>query len=655
MIRKLISYISAHKLQFAGALILAVGTILAGIGLMSTSGYLISRAAQRPMIVDLFVVTAGVRFFGISRAVVRYFERVVSHDLTFRILLSMRTRFYNQVEAFSQKWLMSKRPGELLSSVTSDIETLQNVYLRIISPVIVAITISIITFGGLAFYDIRLAFVTLAFFIINGTVVPYLAGYLAKGRGKENVDVRTKMKVFLVDRLQGLQDLIWMGRKQQTLAEFNEMQHRLDQIQNKNAGTSGLIEGLNNMMAHTAMFTILVLSIPLVITGEINGLILAALTLGVLSSFEAFQGLANAFVQHEASEEAASRLFSLAKEEVPGYSSIIPAGSSASTSLSVSTGTRGGTSSSPPVPISSRASATLSESISADTSTGNAPDKSAGSHDRASEAISDDGTPAESKAVANSAGSLRMEDPSFKNMSLSFENVSFSYHDNDDVLKNISFSLPAGSKTAIVGPTGSGKSTLVNLLLGFWHPRQGKITAGRDDIHHLDMEKYRNLFGIVSQDAYIFNRSLRENLLLANQEAPDQKLVELLGVVGLTSFANNLDMEPGTQGMRFSGGERQLFAMARALLKKNSIWIFDEPTAHMDAHTERRLLDTLWKVRDKRTFLLITHRLIDMEKMDQIFVMNKGSIAEAGTHSELLERNGFYTRMLDHQMQLIRD
>jgi len=111
MIHKLANYISAHKLQFAGALILAVGTILAGIGLMSTSGYLISRAAQRPMIVDLFIVTAGVRFFGISRAVVRYFERVVSHDLTFKILLSMRTQLYNQIEAFSQNWLMSKRPG----------------------------------------------------------------------------------------------------------------------------------------------------------------------------------------------------------------------------------------------------------------------------------------------------------------------------------------------------------------------------------------------------------------------------------------------------------------------------------------------------------------------------------------------------------------
>ncbi len=580
MTGKLVNYISAHKLQFAGALILAVGTILAGMGLMSTSGYLISRAAQRPLIVDLFVVTAGVRFFGISRAVIRYFERVVSHDLTFKILLSMRTQFYRQIEAFSQKWLMSKRPGELLSLITSDIETLQNVYLRVISPVIVAAVISIITIGGLAFYNITLAIVTLAFFIINGTMVPYLAACLAKGRGKENVDTRAKMKVFLVDRLQGLQDLIWMGRKKNTMAEFDEMQEKLNQIQHKNAGTSGLVEGLNNLMAHTAMFSVLVLSIPLVANGEIKGVMLAALTLGVLSSFEALQGLANAFLQHEASEESASRLFSLTQE------------------------------------VSASPTHT---------------------------------------SVYNSTDTLKMKEPAAKNISLSFDDVSFYYNEKEHVLKNITFFLSAGSKTAIVGPSGSGKSTLANLLLGFWHPTKGKIMADSDDIRQLDMEKYRLLFGIVSQDAYIFNRSLRENLMLANPDATDQQLVEILQMVGLTSLANNLAMEAGTQGMRFSGGERQLFAMARALLKNNFIWLFDEPTAHMDANTERKLLNTLWKVREKRTFILITHRLIDMEKMDQIIVMNKGRITEMGTHLDLLERKGYYARMYDYQMQLIRD
>jgi ABC-type transport system involved in cytochrome bd biosynthesis fused ATPase/permease subunit len=164
MIRRLIAWLADHKLQFLVALLLATGTILAGIGLMGTSGYLISRAAQRPMIVDLFMVTAGVRFFGISRAMIRYFERVVSHDLTFRILHSMRTHLYRMFDTFSQKWLMGQRPGNLLQGIISDIDTLQNVYLRIISPVIVAAVISIVTFSVLALFDLKLAFAALFFF-----------------------------------------------------------------------------------------------------------------------------------------------------------------------------------------------------------------------------------------------------------------------------------------------------------------------------------------------------------------------------------------------------------------------------------------------------------------------------------------------------------
>lgn len=572
MTNKLITYINRYKLQFTGALLLAAGTILAGMGLMSTSGYLISRAAERPLIVDLFMVTAAVRFFGISRAVVRYFERVVSHDLTFKILLSMRSQLYRQIDAFSQKWFMNQRPGELLSGVTSDIETLQNVYLRIISPVIVAVTISLSTVLALTYFDVRLAIYVLFFFLANGLAVPYLALQLARGRGKKDAENRTNLKVFLVDQLQGLQDLIWMGQKRNTRKKFDEMQRNLDGVQKKNAGTSGLVEGLTSLASNLAMYTTLVLSIPLVISGEIKGVLLAAITLGVLSSFEALQGLANAFIQYENSQEAAKRLFSIAGSEK------------------------------------------------------NQP------------------RPAELITLATGA----IPD-------IFFQNVSFSYDGNRDVLEDITFSLPAGSKTAIVGPTGCGKSTLIHLLLGFWSPDQGKITANSHDIKQLDMERYRSLFGVVSQDTYIFNRSLRENLLLANPSASEPELKESLISVSLKHLASHLDMEPGTQGMRFSGGERQLLAMARALLTNSNFWIFDEPTAHMDANTERKLLNNLWKNLRNRTLLLVTHRLIDMDKMDHIIVMQRGVVAEQGTHQGLLKKNQLYAKMHHQQNQVIRD
>ncbi len=573
MISKLLSYISGHRWQFTLALLLASGTILAGIGLMSTSGYLISRAAQRPMIVDLFMVTAGVRFFGISRAVIRYFERVVSHDLTFKILHSMRVDLYRKFDSFSQKWLMGRRSGDLLAGIVSDIETLQNVYLRIISPVIVAVVISVLTFSGLAFFDLTIAITALAFLVFNGVAVPYLSLRLAKGRGKTDITTRTQLKIYLVDRLQGLQDLLWMGRKNDTLDEFGQLQNKLDDIQTRNAGTSGITEGLNTLLSHLAMFTVLILAIPLVINGDIKGVWLAALTLGVLSSFEAVLGLANAFIQFENSEEASERVFSMAES---------------------------------------------------------------------------------GKDLAVSENQNHIEVPHGK-FDIGFRNVSFSYDNENITLNDISFDITAGSKTAVVGPTGSGKSTLVNLLLGFWKPDQGQILTNGNSIYDLDIEQLRKKFGVMSQDAYIFNRSLRENLLIANPDATDDQLRAVLHKVGLAEFAVSLDIQPGSQGMRFSGGERQLIALARVFLKESDCWIFDELTAHMDVVTERKVLNTIWSNLNDKGLLLITHRLIDMDKMDQIFVMQKGKIAETGTHTELLQQTGLYARLYEFQNELIRD
>ncbi len=568
MIRNLLVFVKQHKLQFAGALLLATATIAAGIGLMSSSGYLISRAAQRPMIVDLFMVTAAVRFFGISRAVVRYFERLVSHDLTFKILLSMRSLLYRKLDALSLDWMMGKRPGDLLSRIITDIEILQHIYLRIISPAIVAVLIALMTGFLLWLFDPVLAAVAIVFLIFSGLILPIMAIKLGKGRGEVDIVTKADMKVFLVDRLQGMQDVLWLGQKRDSGHILATMQARLDKLQHKNAGTAGLLEGLSGIFANMGAFFVLILAIPLALAGEIKGVMLAMLTLGVLSSFEAVQGFGTAFLQFETTAEATKRLFSITQASIPiaqpDVLSTIPA-----------------------------------------------------QHD------------------------------------ISFHDVSFSYMQEHIALANISFTIPQGSKTAIVGPSGSGKTTLINLILRFWEINQGWIALGGIDIKQLDVAQLRSLFAVTSQDAYIFNRSLRDNLLIARPGVSDEILMRVMKTVGLESFANNLDLEPGSHGMRMSGGERQLFALARALLKDAAIWIFDEPTANLDPGTERRILDTIWLAGQSRTRIMITHRLLDMDKMDQIIVMDRGSIVERGSHSELLARGGLYSRMYKQQLQVV--
>lgn len=565
MIRRLLQFVKGHKLQFAGALLLAAATIIAGIGLMSSSGYLISRAAQRPMLVDLFMVTAAVRFFGISRAVVRYFERVVSHDLTFRILSAMRSLLYRKLDELSLAWLMGRRSGDLLARLVGNIETLQHAYLRIINPALTAIVISLLTVAGLWFFDPGLAISTLFFLALSGIAIPLLAIRLAKGTGSKDVILKSGLKVYLVDRLQGLPELLWLGQKQKVAEDVAGIQHQLNTLHHKNAGISGMLEGLHILAAHLGMFAVLVLAIPLVLAGDIPGVILAMLTLGVLSSFEAVQNLGNSFQHLETYKEASARIYAVT--EKPG------------------------------VIVEPQVIRTIPTQY-----------------------------------------------------DLIFKDVTFSYEAEYITLRNIDFEIRDQSKIAIVGPTGSGKSTLVNLMLRFWDPQDGMILLHDTDIRNLDVEHLRSLFAVVSQDAYIFNRSLRDNLLLANPSATDLQLKEALEKVGLAAFGENLDLFAGNHGMRFSGGERRLVALARALLKDAPIWIFDEPTANLDVKTERKILDTLHTAVGQRTVIMITHRLLDMEKMDQILVMNRGQIIGKGTHAQLLNGHSFYARMVDYQM-----
>ncbi len=577
MIDRLLAYLKAHRAAVLLAVLLAVGTVLAGMGLMSTSGYLISRAAERPMLVDLFMVTAAVRFFGISRAVVRYFERVVSHDLTFRILLRIRTGFYRRLNAFPYKWLTARRPGELLTNMVSDIDTLQNVYLRIMAPVMVSLLICGITLGVLLFVDYLVALVVLVFFLLNGWLVPGLALKRARGGGWTDRRARGRMKSFLVDKIQGMHDAVWLEGRDRLLAQQADIQQGIDAVQRKNAATSGMVEGMNQLLAHMALFATLLLSIPLVLGGQLHGTLLAALVLGVFSSFEALQALSAAFVQYDAWKASERSLHSITAGDAIGQVQPETAYRKDASSL-----------------------------------------QRPGSHPH-----------------------------------LAFHRVTFSYGPAQHVLHDLNFELPTGSKTAIVGPTGSGKSTVINLLTGLWQPTSGEITADGCPIGQLDMDQYRSLLAVVSQDTYLFNRPVRDNLLMAGKQAGDELLARALQEVGLNFLSSRLDWVMGSQGMKLSGGERQLFALARAWLKPSRIWLFDELSANLDVATERRILDTLWASLENRTLLMNTHRLVDMERMDQILVMNRGRIIERGRHEQLLQAKGFYARMVQQQMEVI--
>jgi len=241
---------------------------------------------------------------------------------------------------------------------------------------------------------------------------------------------------------------------------------------------------------------------------------------------------------------------------------------------------------------------------------------------------------------------------------LVFEQVSFAYNrEGPLVLNKIKLHLRPGRRVALVGSSGSGKSTLLRLALRCWDPTEGRISLNGRDIREYALEDLRALMGVVTQDTYLFNATLRDNLLLACPEASDDELMNALELAQLGEFVRQLpqglDTQIGEQGLRLSGGERQRLAIARALLKDAPILLLDEVTANLDPRTEQAVLTTLQTLMAGRTTLLITHRLIGLERMDEIIVLEEGVIKERGTAKQLLARCGRYAELLAMQESII--
>jgi ATP-binding cassette subfamily C protein CydC len=572
---RLLGFLWPYRFRVALAVLLGVATVVGNVGLLSMAAYVISAAALVSYISLLTVPIFLVRFFSVSRSFSRYFERLVSHDVTFRLLGSLRSWFYARLAPLAPARLERYRSGDLLSRLVEDVEELENLYLRAVGPVLVAAVASGVAFFALYPFDPALALAVLAFVAAAGVGVPLLVWTLSRGLGRNGLELRSELYARIVDGTQGVQDLLAFGREAEQRREIGALNHRLGRIERRQALISGLRISLGDLLTNLAMLAALVLAIPLVATGEVRGVYLAFLAVVALGIFETVTPLGAAFGSIGRTTAAGERLFEISDSK--------PTMQNPKSNL--------------PVP---------------------------------------------------------------EDFILAFEKVAFRYgEDGPFSLRDVSFTLEPGRKVAVVGPSGSGKSTLASLILRFRDPQGGTIRLGDRNLSEYAQEDVRRLISVVPQSTHVFNDTLRNNLLLADPKASEEALERALERARISDFVERLpeglDTHVGEQGARLSGGERQRLAVARALLRDVPLLVLDEPTANLDTMIERELLVSVWETTRDRALLLITHRLVEMEEMDEILVMDAGRVVEQGTHEELTRSGGLYRRMLETQRELLAE
>ncbi|MGY6531664.1 ABCB family ABC transporter ATP-binding protein/permease [Glycocaulis sp.] len=240
---------------------------------------------------------------------------------------------------------------------------------------------------------------------------------------------------------------------------------------------------------------------------------------------------------------------------------------------------------------------------------------------------------------------------------MEFENVTFAHEGRSRSVENLSFDVPGGSFVGIAGPSGSGKSTTLRLILRFFDPDRGRVLIDGQDIAHVTQESLRNAMGLVPQDVVLFNDTLRQNLLYGRPDATEDMLWDAIDRAHLRAFVEDLkdglETRVGERGLKLSGGEKQRVGVARAILKNPPILILDEATSALDSETESEVQAALDEVMRGRTVISVAHRLSTIARADRIYVLNNGTIAEFGTHEELIAKGGHYAAMWDRQIQAV--
>jgi ATP-binding cassette subfamily C protein CydC len=556
---------------------MAAGTLLgwlaqaAAVGLLTLAGWFIAATALAGLtplsaqLFNFFYPSIGVRLFAVARTGCRYLERLVCHDATFRLLEDLRRWFYSRLEPLMPGRLAAYRSADILNRIVGDIDALDHLYLRALSPLVIAAFTAMALAFFLGRFSHQAALAALLFLAAGGLLLPLAAGRMGAAAGRAVNAHAARLRVRIVEGLQGLGDLLLYDANRRHLERLRRDDLSLIDAQRRMARVRGFSAAAMTLLSGGAVLSVVYIGATLAYRGTLPGVHLAMLGLAVLASFEAVAALPQAFQWLGHTREAARRLLEIVQHR-------------------------------PEVRF---------------------PTRSAGS-------------------------------PS--GFDVRFEGVRFRYRGAlQQALDGIDLHVAAGQRVAIVGASGAGKSTLFHLLTRFWDPDEGCLRIGGRDIRTLSEADLRRYLAVVSQQAHIFSRSIRQNLLMAKPEASERELNSALRSAQLQELVDQLpdglDTWVGETGKLLSGGEARRLVIARAILRDAPIWLLDEPTEGLDQHTARELMCVLRRLTKDRTVLLVTHRLVDLQAMDVVTVIERGRIVEAGPLGTLMTAGGRLSRL----------
>jgi thiol reductant ABC exporter CydC subunit len=541
-IAPLTSLTGVRRSRLALAALLGALTVLFGVGLMGTAGYLISRAAEQPAVLSLTAAIVGVRFFGLGRPIARYLERLASHDVALRSLGNARARVYDELESLPPSQLRDRRHGDLLARFVGDVDSLQNLYLRGLLPPVVALAAGAVAVGLAAAILPEAALVLGAGLVASGVVVPLSAAALARRASARQAAARGALSAALVETLDGGAELVAYGRQADRLQQIAASDRSLVRIARRAALADGTGDGLRLLVTGATVAGVLAVAVSAHAAGTLDRVLIALLALGSLAAFEAVQPLPEALRELRATLAAGARVLELTERE---------------------------------------------------------------------------------STVADPADPLPAPRAPF---TVALEGVRVRYASGEEpALDDVSLRLEPGRRIALLGRSGSGKTTVANLLLRFVDPESGRVTLSGNDLREYRREDVRRAIAVSGQDAHLFSTTIRANLLIARPGATEPELEAALRSARILDWVRTLpeglDARVGELGRELSGGQQQRIALARALLTDAQVLVLDEPTAHLDSPTAQGLVETVFAEAGDRCVLLITHRPEGLDLADELVVL----------------------------------